>query len=166
MHLTEPLTTLTDCALAAASLAFAISLRRSIGPRNRISAWLWCAAFVASGVAAAVGGTFHGFAGYLDAGTLRALWSLTMFAIGACGAFIVAAIHAADIKQKDGTLKWLAYGVGVTLVAAAVQQGPFLRGTTFNHNDAYHLIQIAGLYCFYRCARTVRDRQGIPPDRS
>ena len=48
----EPVTMLTDYALAAASLGFAVALRRSIGPRNRVSAWFWCAAFIAAGAGA------------------------------------------------------------------------------------------------------------------
>src|SRR5262249_43586503 len=66
MQITEPVTMLTDYALAAASLVFAIFTARLIGPRNRVSVWFWCAAFVTSGVAAALGGTYHGFTGYLD----------------------------------------------------------------------------------------------------
>jgi hypothetical protein len=166
MHLTEPVTTLTDYVLAAVSLGFAVSLSRSIGPRNRVSAWFWCAAFLASGIAAATGGTCHGFTASLEGETLRTLWNVTTFSMGACAAFITAGIHSAYVRRKDGTVKWLAYGIGVTLLGAAVQQSRIPRGAYFNHNDAYHLIQIVGLYFLFRCARTVRDRPGLPPDLS
>jgi hypothetical protein len=162
MQITEPVTMLTDYALAVASLVFAVSIAGRIGPRNRVSAWFWCAAFVASGVAAAVGGTYHGFATYLETRTLAALWNLTIYSMGAAGAFITAGIHAAYIKREDGTIKWLVFGILFTLLGAAVQRSGFPRRANFNHNDAYHLIQIVGLYFLFRCARTVRDRPGIP----
>jgi thiamine transporter ThiT len=164
MHVTEPVTMLTDYTLAAASLGFAAVLRRGIGSRNRVTAWLWCAAFIASALAAAFGGTYHGFAAHLRAGTLGALWNLTVFAMGACGAFIVAGVHAASFKWSDGAVRWLACGIAVTLLGGAVQQGGFPRGARFNHNDAYHLIQIVGLYFLFRFSRTVRDRTGRPPE--
>ena len=160
--MTEPVTALTDYVLAAASLGFAIRLGRDIGPRNRVSGWFWCTAFVAAAVGAAAGGTFHGFTARLDPGTRRVLWNTTVFSIGACGAFIAAGIHSADIKRKDGTVRWLACGIAVTLLGAAVQQSGWPRFARFNHNDAYHLIQVVGLYCFFRFARTVRDRPGAP----
>jgi hypothetical protein len=163
MSLTEPVTTLTDYALAVASLGFAISLSRSIGPRNRVSAWYWCAAFIASAIAAVAGGTYHGFATHLEGETRRALWNVTIFSMGACGAFITAGVRSASIRRNDGTAKWLVYGVVVTLVGAAVQQSGFPRGAHFNYNDAYHLIQLVGLYFLFRCAVTVRDRPGVPP---
>jgi hypothetical protein len=152
---------LTDYALAAASLAFAVSIGRFIGPRNRVSAWLWCAAFIAAGVAAIAGGTYHGFDTRLDAGRVDALWNLTMFSIGLSAAFMTAGVHAAHVRRADGTVAWLAGGIAVTLVGMAVQRGAGARVAGWNRNAAYHLIQIVGLYLFFRCARTLRDRTGV-----
>jgi hypothetical protein len=163
MHLTEPVTTLTDYLLAAASLAFAFSVGRSMGPHNRVSGWFWCAAFIAAAAAAAAGGTGHGFAAHLDGGTLRGLWNFVLFSMGACAAFVTAGIHAAYVRREDGTVKWLALGIAVTLAGAFVQQRRFAGSPLFNHNDAYHLIQLVALYFLYRCARTVRDRPGVAP---
>jgi uncharacterized protein DUF6962 len=162
MPLSEPLTTLTDYVLAAVSLGAAIALARSIGPRNRVSAWFWCAAFIAAGVAATTGGSYHGFKPRLDPSTIRGLWNLTMFSMGACGAFATAGIHAAEVRRADGTVTWLAAGIAVTLLGAGVQQGMLSTFARWNPNVAFHLIQIAGLYCFYRCARTVHDRPAAP----
>jgi hypothetical protein len=161
MQITEPVTMLTDYTLAAAGLIFAILTSRMIGPRTRVCVWFWCAAFVASAVAAASGGTYHGFAKHLDPGIHRALWNVVMYSMGAAGAFFTAGIHSAYIKREDQTLKWLVLGIVVTLIGGAVQQTGFGRGEPFNHNDRYHLIQIAGLYFWYRCGRTLRDRPGI-----
>ena len=162
MQITEPFTMLTDYLLAAASLVFALLTSRLIGPRTRVCAWFWCAAFIASGVAGAIGGTYHGFAIYLDPGTRRSLWNVATYAMGAGTAFITAGIHAAYIKRKDGTLKWLVSGILMSLLGGAVQQIGLFRGASFNHNDAYHVIQFVGLYFLYRCGRTLRDRPGVP----
>src|SRR5262249_39387866 len=113
MQITEPVTMLTDYALAAVSFGFAVSLAHSIGPRNRVSAWFWCAAFVGCGIAAASGGTYHGFGEHLTTGTLRSLWNVTIFSAGASGAFMTAGIHAAYIKRKDRTVAWLVIGTVV-----------------------------------------------------
>jgi hypothetical protein len=166
MPLSEPVTTLTDYALALASLGFAIALRRRIGPRNRVSGWCWFAAFLASAIAAAAGGTFHGFATELGAGTLRRLWNLTMMAIGACGAFITVAVYSASIGRDGGAKIWLVRGIIVTVVGLAVLQSGFPRAVHFNYNDAYHLIQLVGLYCFFRCAQAASDGPVVPRDRT
>src|SRR2546425_5922693 len=100
MQITEPVTMLTDYALAAASLAFALLLSRMIGPRNRVSAWLWSAGFITSAFAALVGGTYHGFALYFDEWTLRTLWNVTVYLMGASGGLMVAGCHAAYIQKE------------------------------------------------------------------
>src|SRR5207244_9537344 len=74
MQITEPVTMLTDYALAAASLYFAFLLARILGPRNRVFAWLWCAAFIASSVAALLGGIYDGFALHFDACALQVMY--------------------------------------------------------------------------------------------
>ncbi|HEX2455526.1 MAG TPA: hypothetical protein VHI99_17645 [Vicinamibacterales bacterium] len=162
MHLTEPVTTLTDYGLAAVSLAFAIWMGRSINSANRVTAWFWCVAFMASGVAALSGGTWHGLAAHPDAGMRQVLWNLVMFSMGASGAFMVAGIHAANVRRKDGTVKWLVLGIVATLLAVGIRHAGLPMSADVKHNDAYHLIQLVGLYFFYRCARTVRDRPGVP----
>jgi hypothetical protein len=162
MQITEPVTMLTDYALAAASLAFALFTAGLIGPRNRVSAWFWCAAFVASAVAAAFGGTYHGFSIYLATGIRGRLWNIALYSTGAAAAFFTAGIHSAYIKRRDGTVKWLVWGIVVTLFGVTVQQSGLPRHQNFNHNDAYHIIQIVALYFLYCCGRTLRDRPGIP----
>jgi hypothetical protein len=160
----EGITAATDYALAVASIAFAAAIGRSIRPRNRMSAWFWCAAFIAAALAGAAGGAFHG--GVVDSHGMagRALWTVIVASMGASGAFMTAGIHAAYVQRKDGTVGWLAAGIAVTLVGAAVQRSRLPESAPLDQNGAYHLIQIAGLYLFYRCARTVHDRPGVPPE--
>ena len=162
MQITEPVTMLTDYALAAASLYFAYLLARILGPRNRVSAWLWCAAFLSSAVAALLGGIYHGFALNFEASTLRSMWNVSVFAMGLSGGCMVGGIHAAYVRREDGTVKWITSGVLVTLMGLTVQQTGFRRHLEFNHNDIYHLIQIAAFYMLFRGACTLRDRQTVP----
>jgi hypothetical protein len=161
MPQSEPITALTDYAAAIASVVFAGAMYRRIGPGNRVSAWLWCAAFLAAAAAATAGGIFHGFTTSLQPAALAMWWNVAMFLIGGTTAFVVAAIHGADVRREDGTVGWLVASIGVTLAGLAVQQGDFPRGVAFNHNDVYHVIQIAALYLLFRCARTTRDREAL-----
>jgi hypothetical protein len=156
----EGITAITDYALAAASLGFAIAIGRSLGPHNRVSAWFWCAAFVAAAVAGAAGGTFHFLDSASEDAARRPLWTTVLVSMGAFGAFVTAGIHAAYVQRKDGTVRWLVSGIAVTLIGAAVQRLPL--GGSLDHNGVYHVIQIVGLYLFYRCARTVHDRPAQP----
>ncbi len=45
---------------------------------------------------------------------------------------------------------WVVAGILVSFAGAAVQQSGFSLHRHFNHNDLYHVIQMAGLYLLYR----------------
>ena len=165
MQITEPITMLTDFALGAASLAFAYLLSRVMGPRNRVSTWLWCAAFITSAIAALCGATYHGFKLYFDARTMRAFWNVIVYSMGASTGLMVAGCHTADLKS-GGFVKWLAAGIAVTLLGMIVQASQFRHNADFNHNDAYHVIQIFGLYLFFQAASRLRDRSSALPEDS
>lgn len=165
MQITEPVTTLTDLALGTASLAFAYLLSRMMGPRNPVSAWLWCAGFITSAITALLGATYHGFRPYFDSGTQHTFWSAIMYSMGATAGLMVAGCHTADLK-RGGVMKWLMAGIAVTLLGAIVQASGFRHDADFNHNDAYHVIQIFGLYLFFQGASRLRDRSSALPDDS
>jgi hypothetical protein len=162
LQITDPVTMLTDFALAAASLYFAFLLARILGPRNLVSAWLWSAAFIASSIAALLGGIYHGFTSHFDAFTLRFIWGCVIYAIGLCTGLIIGGIHAAYIQRDEGTVKWIVSGALVTIIGLIVQRSGFRSHRNFNHNDFYHVLQIAGFYMLYRGARTLRDRYTVP----
>ena len=135
-----------------------------MGPHNRVSAWFWCAAFIAAAVGGTAGGIFHGVVSQSQDAERQLLWTLIIVSMGIFGAFVTAGVHAADVQRKDGTVGWLAGGIAITLIGAAVQRMELTRTAPLDENGAYHLIQIVGLYLFYRCARTVRDRPGVAPE--
>ncbi len=45
-------------------------------------------------------------------------------------------------------------GVAVSLAGALVQSSGIDLHPHFNHNDLFHVIEIGGLYCFYRAGRS------------
>jgi uncharacterized protein DUF6962 len=196
----EPATTLTDYLLAAAAWALAGLLLRT----RRDPARLMGAAFAATGLAAGVGGSLHGF-GPGWTGTARAAaWLVTYAAIGLANLFLLAtAIRAFApgpyqlpllglagfrfgvyfillashrdfryvVYDLAGTLlalvvlaslgrssqavasRWVLVGAAITLVGALVQRSGVRLHEHLNHNDLFHLIEIGGLYAFYRAAR-------------
>ncbi|MCI0349945.1 MAG: hypothetical protein L0Z53_11020 [Acidobacteriales bacterium] len=80
MQFTEPSTMLTDYALAVWTGFLGARLwRKAAGQRARR---LWAASFGATGVAALLGGTVHGFQLMLAATPLAVLWKATVYSIG------------------------------------------------------------------------------------
>jgi hypothetical protein len=54
---------------------------------------------------------------------------------------------------------WMLAGVAVSVIAALVQASGFALHQHFNHNDLYHLIQIAAMVLLYRGTRLLEDRR-------
>jgi hypothetical protein len=52
---------------------------------------------------------------------------------------------------------WILAGVAVSVVAGLVQASGFDLHRHFNHNDLYHVIQIAAMLLLYRGARVLSD---------
>lgn len=67
MALTEPITTLTDYAIALVAFILAGSLGRISWQKQQYSIGLWAIAFACVALAAALGGTCHGFTQVLQA---------------------------------------------------------------------------------------------------
>ena len=64
----------------------------------------------------------------------------------------------AGMSHRAVSAPWLAGGVLVSFLAAAVQMNEISFHQHFNHNDLYHVIQMGGMYLFYRGARVLKDR--------
>jgi hypothetical protein len=167
MSLTEPTTMLTDYLLTVLAAAFAISLRHRAGNCDRTqsnpfrdrSAGLWPLAFGVTALAALAGGTAHGFRLYLGELGHARVWQLTVgLIVLSAGLIMGAAIRSilrpritSGARRRAGH-RWLKRGLFVTLVGVAIQQSGCGVHTHFNHNDLYHVVQMAGLYCLYRGA--------------
>lgn len=67
---------------------------------------------------------------------------------------------AALIRYGAADAKWILSGVAVSFLSAGIQRSGFDLHTNFNHNDLYHVVQIGGLYLFYRGASVMQDFAG------
>lgn len=56
---------------------------------------------------------------------------------------------------------WMLGGVAVSLVAGAVQASGLGLHPRFNHNDLYHVIQIAAMFLFYRGLKKASERASM-----
>src|SRR5262245_35446307 len=200
MPFAEPATTLTDYLLAAAAWTWGLLLLRARSDVARLMGL----AFMATGIAAAVGGSLHGFGPRWSEPARARAWLATYAAIGLANLFLLAAAIRAFaprayrlpllglagfrlgvylillashrdfryvVYDLGGTLlalvvlallgrseseaasRWVLIGVAVTFGGALVQLGDLRLHEHFNHNDLFHLIQIGGLFAFYRAAR-------------
>jgi hypothetical protein len=204
----EPMTMLTDYALAGVTGWLAWLLFRS--SESQRSRSLWALAFAALALGGALGGTWHGFAPRFSENAVLLVWKATIFSIGIAsfgmlsGSAIattagnarkallaiataklalylgwilghseyiyvildtgialaaVAALHGGSaIRERDRASRWMLGAVGVSVLAAAVQAGGLAPHRHFNHNDLYHVIQIAAMILFWAGVKGLRDR--------
>jgi hypothetical protein len=76
------------------------------------------------------------------------------------GSALIAVLLAAWFLKPTGITPaagWLAAGVGVSVAAGAIQAFRLAPHPKFNHNDLFHVIQMAALYCLYRGGLLLRD---------
>jgi hypothetical protein len=107
--LAEPITTLTDYALALEAWIFAgVILYRN--PK----AWLWAVAFVGVAIAALCGGTYHGFSGVLSIAAQVGLWrSMTVALALASGSMLAAVVR--QLPRGAWVWGWGAIGLKTVL---------------------------------------------------
>jgi hypothetical protein len=67
----------------------------------------------------------------------------------------VALLHLWRLREPGS--RWILAGVGISVAAAAVQASGFDPHRHFNHNDLYHVIQIAAMLAYYRGVRRLAD---------
>ena len=79
-----------------------------------------------------------------------------LFAIADYGSamLLILAIHATlYLRHQRSDSKFIAAGVIVSFIAAGIQTTGITVNEYLNYNDIYHVVQIAGMYLFYRGAR-------------
>ena len=77
---------------------------------------------------------------------------------GGALAIVLAGAAYETFRRRAPGMAWLIVGVLVSLVAAIVQTRKLALHRHFNHNDLYHVIQMAALYAFYRGGALLVDR--------
>ena len=77
-----------------------------------------------------------------------------VFAIVGYGAALVllVAFRLSGRRRLSRGARWMLAGVGVSVLAAVVQQSGWSLHQHFNHNDLYHVIQALGVWLLYRGA--------------
>lgn len=72
----------------------------------------------------------------------------------------VAALHL--LALDNPATRWILGGVAVSLIAAGIQAGRLALHEHFNHNDLYHVVQIAAMLLYYAGAKRMRDASVAP----
>lgn len=62
------------------------------------------------------------------------------------------------VVRKSPSAGWIVAGILVSFLGALVQQSGLTLHPSFNHNDLYHVIQMAGMALLYRGASLLQDR--------
>ena len=158
MRITEPMTLLTDYLLAAWSLFLALRLSHSASLARRKAIWLWMTGLLLISMAAALGGTYHGFQIYFESATRRTLWNATLYFIGLGSGFMLAGTCVALVGWHYSSTKWLLAGLVASAAGLVIQQSGIVFHQYFNHNDLSHCVQMLALYLFYRGVSSLRDR--------
>src|SRR5690349_15237497 len=70
---------------------------------------------------------------------------------------LLALLHLAAWHRAGS--RWIVAGVAVSIAAAGVQASGLDLHRHFNHNDLYHLVQLAALLVYYRGVRLLTDRR-------
>ncbi|ALC16284.1 hypothetical protein DSOUD_1505 [Desulfuromonas soudanensis] len=100
MTISEPMTLFTDSLLAGVVFYFALRLQGLWRAGRQLSVRLWAGAFFASSLAAASGGTYHGFRPALGETGAFLLWKITVAAIGLTGLLMVCSMAMAVLRGR------------------------------------------------------------------
>jgi hypothetical protein len=118
MFITEPVTTLTDYAIALESLVFSgILLRRGTAWQQR-SIQLWGAAFAAVAVAAGLGGTCHGFVEVLGNSMAGGLWQGMVYALSGASLLMLLATIKSNLPHR-----WQGWAMAAVGLKSAIGLG-------------------------------------------
>ncbi len=71
---------------------------------------------------------------------------------------MVAILVVCLLHWSDHAARWIAAGVAISFVAAGAQISSVRIGP-LNHNDVYHVIELGGLYCWYRGGLQITARK-------
>ena len=159
MHITEPMTLVTDYLMAAQCVFLALSLLAKSRRAGRGSVRLWVTAFLVAALAALAGGTAHGFRLYLGEANHSIVWLVTVWSIGSSSVLMfLAGLRSAlrpetDVEEDRKTgVSWLWKGIAVSAVGILLMVNKVSLHQHFNDNDVYHVVQMVGLYFFYKGA--------------
>ena len=139
---------------------------------------LWKATLVATGIgsacllaaavtAATAGPLRHALMGLVVVKLVVYIWTIAtkdafVLVIADYGTAMVAVLLAAWFIRPTGLTPaawWITAGVAVAVVAGVIQWARVAPHVHFNHNDLFHVVQMASLYLLYRGGLLLRDMQ-------
>ena len=118
MQLSEPMTMITDYLLGGWTFYLAFKLIRKGMRASQRSIILWGLSFVATGIAALIGGTSHGFAPYFGTMTKAVIWTATLISIGFASLFLLSAAIITTFKKP--LRDWLIAATALKFILFAV----------------------------------------------
>ena len=71
--------------------------------------------------------------------------------------FVLAMMMYSQFILKFNGSGWISIGILISFIAAGVQLKGFSLHKHFNHNDIYHIIQMAGMYYIYKGVLQIKD---------
>lgn len=72
--------------------------------------------------------------------------------------FVVALVVYFFRRKEEGP-RFMLYGVLVSFAAASIQALKLAPSASFNHNDLYHVVQMFGMYLFFKGTPLLRDKR-------
>ena len=111
--ITEPITMLTDYAIAIQTSGFSVLLLKLGQFRQQSAVQFWAAAFGSVAVAAVLGGTCHGFTQIFAPSTLALLWKIMLLALSLAGCFMLFATLKSSLSRH--WQRWGSVLVGIKL---------------------------------------------------
>lgn len=151
-RLDEPTTALTDYLMSVEAGVLGARLLAGSGEKQRGQRTL-ALGFLASALAAALGGTFHGLGNRMEGTRRKSLWNWTVLSIGVSATLMIGGVLRLPVRREDEAARWLISSGLMSVAGLACLAGPVRLHKHFNHNDLYHCLQMAGLYACYRGAR-------------
>jgi uncharacterized protein DUF6962 len=130
----EPMTVLTDYALAGVTGGLALALYRS--REGRRSRSLWTLAFAALALAAFLGGTWHGFAPRLPESAVILVWKGTVLSVGLASFGMLAGSAAAAAPST---------GIEKALLAVAAAKLALYSAWMLFHSEYIYVIADTGI---------------------
>lgn len=71
---------------------------------------------------------------------------------------VVLGLQWLQYRRGEPSAGWIAAGILTSFVGAAIQAGGIAPHPHFNHNDLYHVVQMAATWMLYRGGMQLRDR--------
>lgn len=144
------------------------SAGRAMWKATLLATGLGSACLLAAAVVAAVAGPLRtALAGVVIAKLAFYIWTIATkdsftLVIADYGTALVAVVLAAWVIRPSGLTPatwWITAGVAVAVVAGVIQWARLAPHVHFNHNDLFHVVQMASLYLLYRGGLLLRDMQ-------